>query len=535
MRVNHNSAAMSSLRHLSSTTNETSKNLERLSSGLKINSAADGPADLLISEHMRTQISGLNQAVKNSETSVSMVQTAEGVLSEFSSILINMHQLALHAANNGAADEKMLQADQMEIENLLSTMDRIATSSQFGTKVLFDGSNEAYGVTIGDGLSFYGASPLTREAPTKQGYSVNIEQVATRPEVIAERRISLEEIVVGASFVLREDDRVMKMNTNEEKNLKENIQQLLNNYRMSPQTFSRESTEARLGEIIARALQIKADESGLAVEITINDLGMLTVKHKHFGSRPSFTVSTNISGLFGEKPGTVKLSSGGQDVSGHIGGDLAIGEGQFLQGTQDSPTEGIIVQYDKELGHRLVDIRDDQGRVIGQKLVKQTNEELVGKDVEGYVHIIQNSLTYQVGANHKQTVSFSFDDLRSEQIARGVENESGFSSLADIDLTNSTGAQDSIQLIDKAIMEIGVLRGNLGSFQRNSLESNLRNLRVSSENLSNAESVIRDSDMAAEMSDFTKNQILIASGTAMAAQANQIPKSVLQLISNVTQ
>ena len=112
---------------------------------------------------------------------------------------------------------------------------------------------------------------------------------------------------------------------------------------------------------------------------------------------------------------------------------------------------------------------------------------------------------------------------------------SGFSSLADLDLTNSTGAQDSIQLIDKAIMEIGVLRGNLGSFQRNSLESNLRNLRLSSENLSNAESVIRDSDMAAEMSDFTKNQILIASGTAMAAQANQIPKSVLQLISNVTQ
>ena len=88
MRVNHNSAAMSSLRHLSSTTNETNKNLERLSSGLKINSAADGPADLLISEHMRTQISGLNQAMENSETSVTMVQTAEGVLSEFSSILI---------------------------------------------------------------------------------------------------------------------------------------------------------------------------------------------------------------------------------------------------------------------------------------------------------------------------------------------------------------------------------------------------------------------------------------------------------------
>ena len=113
MRVNHNIAAINSLRHLSSSTNDTKKNLERLSSGMKINSAADSPAELMISEQMRTQISGLNQAVKNSETSISMVQTAEGVLSEFSSMLISMRQLALHAANDGAADEKMLQADQL--------------------------------------------------------------------------------------------------------------------------------------------------------------------------------------------------------------------------------------------------------------------------------------------------------------------------------------------------------------------------------------------------------------------------------------
>ena len=118
MRVNHNTAAINSLRHLSSNTNDTKKNLERLSSGLKINSAADSPAELMISEQMRTQISGLNQAVKNSETSISMVQTAEGVLSEFSSMLISMRQLALHAANDGAADEKMLQADQLEVEEL---------------------------------------------------------------------------------------------------------------------------------------------------------------------------------------------------------------------------------------------------------------------------------------------------------------------------------------------------------------------------------------------------------------------------------
>jgi len=131
-------------------------------------------------------------------------------------------------------------------------------------------------------------------------------------------------------------------------------------------------------------------------------------------------------------------------------------------------------------------------------------------------------------------VSFSLDDLRSERIARNVENDSEFKSLADINLTNSKEAQDSIKLIDRALSEIVDLRGSLGAFQKNTLESNLRNLRVHNENLTNAESVIRDADMASEMSDFTKNQILVASGTAMAAQANQIPKSVMQLLVSAT-
>ena len=143
MRGNHNISSMTALRHLGNTSNATDKNLERLSSGLKINSGADGPADLMISEQMRAQVAGLNQAVRNSETSISMVQTAEGALNEVSSILVNMRQLALHAANSGANDRKMLQADQNEIENLLGTIDRIARSTQFGTRVLFDGSNQA--------------------------------------------------------------------------------------------------------------------------------------------------------------------------------------------------------------------------------------------------------------------------------------------------------------------------------------------------------------------------------------------------------
>ena len=535
MRVNHNTASMSSLRHLNRTIEDTNKNVKRLSSGLKINSAADGPADLMISEQMRTQISGLNQAVKNSETSISMVQTAEGVLSELSSMLLSMRQLALHAANDGAADSNIIQADQMEVENILGTIDKIAGMTEFGSRVLFDGSNEVNGVAVGEGLTFYEASALTHKSPTEQGYAIDIEQVAKRSEVVAARSISIEEIQDGVSFVIKEDDRVMRMDTDQERDLKENIQHMLNNFHAKSPTFTREKTEEKLQTLIANALQMKADENGLDVEITINELGMLTVKHKHYGSKPSFGISTNKDGLFSEKAGTAKLSQGGQDVSGYIGGELALGQGQFLHGAKGTPTEGLVVRFDRELGQRLVDIKDEQGRVIGQKIVKQTNEEMVSEDVEGYVHVTQNSVAYQIGPNHKQRVAFSFSDMRSEQLGREVPNDSHFRSLADIDLTSSTGAQDSIKLIDDALKEVGNLRGNLGSFQKNSLESNLRNLRVSSENLTNAESVIRDSDMASEMSDFTKNQILIASGTAMAAQANQIPKSVLQLIGGAGQ
>ena len=194
----------------------------------------------------------------------------------------------------------------------------------------------------------------------------------------------------------------------------------------------------------------------------------------------------------------------------------------------------MVLQYDNVLEKRLVDIKDPQGNVVSQELVQQSNDELVGKKVDGYAHLAQNSLEYQVGANYRQTVAFSLDDLRSENMATGVENDSDYRSLADLDVTTSVGAQDAINMIDDAIEQVSELRANMGSFQKNALESNLRNLRVASENLTQAESVLRDSDMAAEMSEFTKNQILLASGTAMSAQANQIPKSVLQLLGSAT-
>ena len=138
------------------------------------------------------------------------------------------------------------------------------------------------------------------------------------------------------------------------------------------------------------------------------------------------------------------------------------------------------------------------------------------------------SLVFQIGANVGQTANIA---IRNMVVLVAGQEPAGnmFSSLSKIDVTTVQGAQDAQAIIDSAINEVSTTRGTLGSFQKNTLESNLRNLRIASQNLTSAESQIRDTDMATEMSTFTKNQILVQAGTAMLAQANQMPQVVLSL------
>ena len=140
LRVNTNIAGLAAHRHVQRVNSESVKNLTKLSSGQRINTAADGPANLVVSEIMRSQISGLQQALENSENGVSMVQTAEGALSEVNRLLTNMRQLAVHASNVGVNDDRMVSADQAEFTNIVKSINRIATNTQFGDKQLLDGS-----------------------------------------------------------------------------------------------------------------------------------------------------------------------------------------------------------------------------------------------------------------------------------------------------------------------------------------------------------------------------------------------------------
>ncbi|MBF0290516.1 MAG: flagellin [SAR324 cluster bacterium] len=476
-RINHNISSINTQRQLEKVSRASSKTLEHLSSGMKINQAADGPASLVISENMRAQISGLNQAVENSENGISMVQTAEGALSEVNRLLVDVRQLAIHASNEGVNDEKMLAADQAEIENALSTIDRISNISQFGTKRLLNGSRGANGVTNGAGLQFVGAGPTTNSSPV-EGYSIKIDQVATKSEIVGETALSQELIDAGETLTVSEGGKNVSFTTK-----------------------AGETATSTLNE-----LQTRIQEAGLDLELIRGQDGAIGLRHKKFGSEHTFSVASSTAGVLSKVGDVTNEAVRGQDVKGTINGEEAVGRGQILTGKENAPNvSGLAVRYTG---------------------VKATEED----QIAGTVSVFQNSLKFQVGANEGQTAAVSIRNMAPRALAQGMNTKSNFKSLSDINVTSFQGAQDAIQMVDKAIDQTSEERGKLGAFQKNTLQSNLNNLRVAAENLTAAESVIRDSDMAAEMADFTRNQIMTQTSMAMLAQANQKEQSVLSLL-----
>ncbi|MBU3915965.1 flagellin, partial [bacterium] len=191
LRINHNTASLNTHRNLEKANARVSKSLERLSSGLRINSAGDGAAALMASEQLRAQIASIDQAIRNSESTVSMVQTAEGALAEANNTLVGMRQLAIQSANEGSNDAIMLAANQVSIKNMLTSIDRIAEYTQFGQKKLLDGSNGVAGLAIGEGLQFVNAATETQSSGEK-GYDVLVTQLATKAALLGTTSLTKE-------------------------------------------------------------------------------------------------------------------------------------------------------------------------------------------------------------------------------------------------------------------------------------------------------------------------------------------------------
>lgn len=569
LKIMHNISSINAYGNLLKTESSLSKNLQRLSSGSRINSAADDPAGLAISQRFRAQIAGLGQAVENAENAISMVQTAEGSMNEVHNLLTAMRELAVHAANSGLNDTDMLAADQQQIESALESIDRIAATTQFGTKVLLNGANDNLVAitTNSSDIEAFGASELSA------GYHyITVDSVVDAAQWINNTDLGLTDPVSVSGLaagdhtisVIQESDSaefygdditdsvVIAAGSNDDFILTLDGSAAMT-VTIATGTYATVSALATAVETAVDTALAAGGFSTSEITVSASDNQLLFTSADH-GSESSISIAdtgvTSTSALE-----DLMLSSGveiGQDAivtldnfENHISdvdnatdssATLYDADGNSVAFTIGSTSDGV------DLGTSILTVQATQflASLDGgsktrfsadvQGSIQNGADKLditFGTDVAtgtSKVKVSDNSLIFQIGGNEDQTVNLSLASMSSSQL--GQIN----SKLSTIDVTSSAGANSAIQIIDSAISQVSTERSKLGAFQINVLESTLNSLRVSEENLQAAESTLRDTDFAVEMAEFTKNQILQQSGIAILAQANANPQVVLSLI-----
>ncbi|MCL2035421.1 MAG: flagellin [Oscillospiraceae bacterium] len=440
MIIQHNIPAMNSHRQLGINNGATSKNLEKLSSGFRINRAGDDAAGLAISEKMRGQIRGLAQATQNAQNGISLIQTAEGGLNETHAILQRMRELAVQSANGTYKDEVDRENIAKEVTALKSEIDRIASSTHYNGIHLLNG-------TMG------GVSAKLNVDPTLAFHTFNVN--GTDMEI------------------------------------SHTIRYLLNGSATSTTGFGVGAAGSSAGVDDLRETLLAG---GVEVTITVKVLDGATVASIQIGDKSYTTIP-------GDAAGANRLYDANGDYIGQLHGF-----------NPASAIEGVLS------GIRIVNqfIPPGGGNAVWNGLLAADGALLA-----------QNSskLVFQIGANGSadQRVGLRVPNMSSGALG----NATG--SVNTIRVDTREKANDAIKVINDAMNQVSGVRADLGALQ-NRLEHTVNNLGVTRENLQNAEASIRDVDMAKEMMEFTKNNILVQASQTMLAQSNQLPQGVLQLL-----
>lgn len=479
LRINTNLPAIMALRNLNVTDTEMSGTITRLSTGLRINTASDDPAGLIISEGMRSQMKGVAQAIRNSQDAVNMSKTAEGALDEVQRLLRNIRGLAVHSANSAVVDSSTLQANQMQIRSTIQSINRIAEQTQFGNKKLLDGTAGAIANVTASTLasSIYMGGTFNAEPIVSGAVTIAQTTAATRASVTLGNSFLDENTIVttAGSFVINGYSFSSSGN--------ESVQALTNKINAMSETTGVTAQITGAGPV---SIQLVNKNYGANFGVTLFDPS--TVLHDS-----STATSTGVNGVYNV---TANTSSGPQTV--------------IFRGGRSSGDSGLK-------------LTDNYGNSV--YLTENGNASITTAVEIG--QITSGNVRFQIGAQSDQSVSYSMPVLFANRL--GANAVSG-TTLADIDVTTSQGAQDAMKILDDAINQLGLMRGELGSFQSNFLESTVRSLDVANENLTASESQIRDADMASEITEYTRLQILKQSGMSVLAQASKAPQDVLQLL-----
>lgn len=489
LRINTNLPAMTALRNLTNTNNDVSQSVNRLSTGLRINSASDDAAGLVISESMRAQIKGIGQAMMNSQDAVNMAKTAEGGMEEVQRLLLNIRSIAVHAANTAVVDGPQLQADQGEIRSTLQSIDRISQSTQWGTRKLLNG-------TAGTSANITSGTDVA--GTTFTGTFANM-QIGSGP-------LTIQRTTDATQTTLQTDVTFASANTAVP----------AGNIVINGTTITSDGTSDTVQTVVDKINQ-QSSNTGVVASLTTGAGGVVSVKMQsvQFGSQ--FPVNYfDGSGI---------LNSTASPAPTTAGTDAVVTVTAPVIGANGPTTATSVFTGGRGPGDSGLRLTDANGNIITLTPGGNANPSLTGAAAVG--SLTSGNVRFQIGANADQFVTFGLPDIRTTQLGT---NAVASKSLANLDVTNQQGATDAIKIIDAAISQLGQMRGSLGSFQKNFLESTVRSLGVANENLVASESSVRDLDVATEMTNYTKNQVLQQSGMAILAQANQAPNQVLKLL-----
>ena len=494
MRIQHNIAALNSYRNLTGNNSAVSKNLEKLSSGYRINRAGDDAAGLAISEKMRAQITGLNTAQKNAQDGVSLVQTAEGALTEVHSMLNRMVELADQSAN-GTYDNPVDRANlQKEIASLKDEIDRIADSTNFNGINLLDGSLSTTKLDLAAG-KLGTADTTVKEIPaTGTTSKISVNDKATE----GENTLTVE--YADENGTLHKVDvkyNIDAANVSQKDKIAEAI-----------------SKAVSQNDTLSSVFNITKEADGVNFESKVTgSKGAKVVSVSTTDTASKVAIDKTVDG----ENAKVQTQNAGTTI---VAGDTITLNGKTYEFVKDTSTEPTK----KGATAVLVGVNNDATLGNLNKALESAGikAEFDGNKKDLVFSAIKNGagLTLQIGDTS--------EDFNQMNVSVGDMHTAALG-IADIDISTQAGAKAAVDKIKSAINSVSSTRGDLGAIQ-NRLEHTINNLSVTSENMTAAESRIRDVDMANEMMAYTKNNILVQSSQAMLAQANQLPQGVLQLL-----
>ena len=485
-------------RNLNTSQTSLATSLQRLSTGLRINSAKDDAAGLSISERFTSQIRGLNQAVRNANDGISLAQTAEGALQESSNILQRVRELAIQSANdtNSGTDRKAVQA---EVSQLVSELNRIATTTTFNGKKILDGSFQGAKFQVGaDANQTIDLNVSDSRATALGNFSfASTNNVAT---------FGIEVATAAAATLANNNFRAQALSINGP----------LGQTTVAAGTLVAGSTARAVADAVNNVASSTGVNATARTTATISGLSAAgTFTFNLYGQNTTaVSISTTITN-------TADLTTLRDAINAQTGltGITAAGTGASLSLVQ---ADGYNISLENVLatGTATLDLTGSEGAAATLGGAVGTDSSTVGGEVtfnSDSTFALSSSVTGAAGA------------LTGSAVAANAGVTGALAAVGSVNVATQTGANSAITVLDAALNKLNGIRADLGAVQ-NRFSSTISNLATTSENLSSARSRVRDADFAAETANLTRGQILQQAGTAILAQANALPNNVLSLL-----